>query len=117
MLLITMTSTIKNGVSIILFLMILLMNTPTTYATDAVASLDEMTGGMTGDGSTLVEEFMFWLVVICFCGCVIITVIGAATSDSDLTKKGVKGIALIILIVILFYAGGSSVEYLKSRYG
>jgi len=89
---------------------------PLTLA-DTAPDLDNLTGGMSSDGSTILSEIMFWFVAIAFVVCVLIAAMGVMTSDSDKTKNGIKGILFIICVVVLYYVGQFAIIYLKARYG
>lgn len=101
----------------ILLVIVMTLSTVPSVAGETDPTLDDMTGGMSTDADSLLEEGIFWLVGACLVAAVGIGAIGVVTSDSDLTKRGGHGTLAIIGIVIFYYAGRASIEYFKVRYG
>ena len=113
---VTMTNIIRYLKYVSLVIVFFGIFVPLTLAEEA-PDLDNLTGGMSSDGSTILSELVFWFVSISLAVCVILAVWGVASSDSEKTKNGTKGTLFVIAVVVLYYVGQFAIIYLKERYG
>lgn len=112
-----MTTTISTKVKFIVVLALILSMLPIIQAAEGDPDLDEATGGMSSDATILLSELLFWIVAASLIVCVVLGGIGILSADPDLTKKGIKGFAVIIALVLLYYMSSFIVKYLQTRYG